>query len=963
MASVSVIMAEDRIEARSDEALLAAYGRRGSRAALEELVRRHFAPAFRFALRALGDPAAAEDAAADALVRLVRAAPRFEPGRRFGPWWGALLVHAVRDVARARRRRARREERAAARRPEAVGGADGAVRLEQGELAAHVERLPLDVRVAIILHFYEGRSHDEVAAILGCPKGTAASRIRRGIERLRDALGRAGYAGVGVGDVAAWLAREMDAAVAGGGGAAGTGGPVPEPPGAAALEVRAAHADAAIARRASAIEAPPAPARGAAPEGEVPPAPAPSAPVSAAPPPGPAPEPASAALAPAPVATPAAEPHLAVRLLDARDGRPLRDLELVFEAAAADPPLRLEGTSGEDGRVAFLPSGATAVAAPRTRLEASLVLGDDARRRTLAGIDLTALASADRVDLDLRLELPLVQRPVTGKDLRVRLVCDATGAALARTKVHLDDGRSAPEWPPRRTDARGEVVFRELEEGKARLRVFADDVGGLAAQGRRVLFPRYPEIELDVGARALADGIVVRALRSGIVSGRVLDPLGQPVAGAAVAFCATGGDVTGVFARATAGEDGGFRVAVGPGEYVAVATTPEWGTAEVRTVAVAEGPAPAPVEIVFGVPGRLTGFVLSEDGEPLPGAALEIVPRLSRLPPPPEFGPPDDPSDGRRVEARAGADGCFEVALAPGEFEAIAGAPRFAGERRRATVRAGEATRVEFRLGRGETIAGRLIEKGGRLLAGGATLLLRANALEARERSIDVPESAAGRFEVGGLLAGARYDLRFILHDGAHRGDIVGAGVRPGTTDLVIEIPPAARIAGRLLFPRGGPRARAVRYMVFAGAGYSSASVPVGENGRVALALDPRACERIVLLVPGYASFAIERQKLAGGEVKDVTVRLEPEAAIEGRVLDEAGAPLGGVGVRVVEPGWWDGSARTDADGRFRIGSCGTGEASLQVDGGPEFEWRKVAVQTRAGEAAAVAVTLQRKRD
>src|SRR5439155_12140739 len=47
---------------------------------------------------------------------------------------------------------------------------------------------------AVILHFYEGKRHDEVAAALGCPKGTAASRIRRGLERLRESLAGAGYA-------------------------------------------------------------------------------------------------------------------------------------------------------------------------------------------------------------------------------------------------------------------------------------------------------------------------------------------------------------------------------------------------------------------------------------------------------------------------------------------------------------------------------------------------------------------------------------------------------------------------------------------------------------------------------------------------------------------------------------------------------------------------------------------------
>src|SRR5258706_9057412 len=83
-----------------DGRLVVDYARHGDEGALEELVLRHHAPAYRLALRLLGEANAAEDAASEALVDLIRAAPRFDPERPFGPWWSTLLLNPIRRSAR-----------------------------------------------------------------------------------------------------------------------------------------------------------------------------------------------------------------------------------------------------------------------------------------------------------------------------------------------------------------------------------------------------------------------------------------------------------------------------------------------------------------------------------------------------------------------------------------------------------------------------------------------------------------------------------------------------------------------------------------------------------------------------------------------------------------------------------------------------------------------------------------------
>src|SRR5580658_2613974 len=83
---------------RTDEELVKAYAGTGAPEALEALVARHWPEAYRLALRSLGDPGSAEDAAQDALVNVVRNARKFEEGRPFLPWFRALVLNAVRNT-------------------------------------------------------------------------------------------------------------------------------------------------------------------------------------------------------------------------------------------------------------------------------------------------------------------------------------------------------------------------------------------------------------------------------------------------------------------------------------------------------------------------------------------------------------------------------------------------------------------------------------------------------------------------------------------------------------------------------------------------------------------------------------------------------------------------------------------------------------------------------------------------
>jgi len=221
-----------------DEELLARFAGGGDAAAFAALVDRHWARALRIAARVLGDPAAAEDVAQEAFLKLASQAARFEPGRSFGGFFYVLVLNCARDAGRRRADRRRLEAAAGRRLGLERGGAGGRppgeAALLAAEVDAHVRDLPDDLREALVLTYWAGLPQREVAEAVGCPPGTVASRLRRGLERLRTTLGATG-AVLSAAALETVLAREAGAA------------PVPEPPGDLVARALAARGDAPAA--------------------------------------------------------------------------------------------------------------------------------------------------------------------------------------------------------------------------------------------------------------------------------------------------------------------------------------------------------------------------------------------------------------------------------------------------------------------------------------------------------------------------------------------------------------------------------------------------------------------------------------------------------------------------------------------------------------------------------------------
>jgi RNA polymerase sigma-70 factor (ECF subfamily) len=116
-------------------------------------------------------------------------AGRYDPGRACAEAWVLMLARS-RGLDRLRKRPAATIEAA----PEPATAADPGGGLQQQEEAARVsaalDYLPEEQREPIRLAFYHGMTHDPIARRLGVPLGTVKTRIRLGMIRLRDRVGR-----------------------------------------------------------------------------------------------------------------------------------------------------------------------------------------------------------------------------------------------------------------------------------------------------------------------------------------------------------------------------------------------------------------------------------------------------------------------------------------------------------------------------------------------------------------------------------------------------------------------------------------------------------------------------------------------------------------------------------------------------------------------------------------------------
>lgn len=174
---------------REDEAALLLRYAAGDRAAAAALVARLAPMALSLARRLLGDPAEAEDVTQEAMLRLWKIAPDWDPDRaRVSTWLYRVVVNLCTD----RRRRRRPEPMDVL--PDLADGALPAVAQMQVQarvdaLQAALAELPDRQRIAVVLRDIDGLANPEIATILGISVEAVESLAARGRRALRETLG------------------------------------------------------------------------------------------------------------------------------------------------------------------------------------------------------------------------------------------------------------------------------------------------------------------------------------------------------------------------------------------------------------------------------------------------------------------------------------------------------------------------------------------------------------------------------------------------------------------------------------------------------------------------------------------------------------------------------------------------------------------------------------------------------
>jgi RNA polymerase sigma-70 factor (ECF subfamily) len=174
-----------------DEALLRLISS-GRTEALAALYDRYGRLVYSLSLRIVGDGSAAEDLTQEVFLQVWRNATSYQPGRgKVLTWMTSITRYRAIDGLR----------RAGTRPPiqdlgesdmDALGGdpephPEDAVTLaqERRRVQDAILLLPNEQRQAVLLAFFSGYSHSEIAELLDLPLGTVKTRIRLGMQKLR----------------------------------------------------------------------------------------------------------------------------------------------------------------------------------------------------------------------------------------------------------------------------------------------------------------------------------------------------------------------------------------------------------------------------------------------------------------------------------------------------------------------------------------------------------------------------------------------------------------------------------------------------------------------------------------------------------------------------------------------------------------------------------------------------------
>jgi RNA polymerase sigma-70 factor (ECF subfamily) len=165
----------------------------GDSEALDELIGRYYVAIRRYLYRlAGGNGALSEELTQETMFHLIQGIGGYDAARPFRPWLYTIATNLFRNHLKRAEHRFRQDgDQAAYGVPdESELSMEDRWQAEDtsNRLLAELHRLPEIQRQIIVMRYYEELKLSDIATILNLPPGTVKSRLRLGLERLRETL-------------------------------------------------------------------------------------------------------------------------------------------------------------------------------------------------------------------------------------------------------------------------------------------------------------------------------------------------------------------------------------------------------------------------------------------------------------------------------------------------------------------------------------------------------------------------------------------------------------------------------------------------------------------------------------------------------------------------------------------------------------------------------------------------------
>lgn len=178
-----------------DDTQLLSMIQRQDRGALEALYDKYGGAVYSLAMRMLSDSGAAQEVTQDTFFNVWRRASSYHSQRgKVTSWLFSIAHHRTIDELRRRRRDQTHVRHGVDLTNKPSDGADDPVayataQYERSQLKDALHTLRVEQREVVVLAYFGGLTHSEIAKHLDQPLGTVKTRMRLGLRKLREALG------------------------------------------------------------------------------------------------------------------------------------------------------------------------------------------------------------------------------------------------------------------------------------------------------------------------------------------------------------------------------------------------------------------------------------------------------------------------------------------------------------------------------------------------------------------------------------------------------------------------------------------------------------------------------------------------------------------------------------------------------------------------------------------------------